>query len=157
MGASVLTRSWMLGCDGRHVGYVGQFRPILVRRTTRGRPAKSLLKGGDMVTPDDLWPALEALGEEEVRKRLAQGVYGERKLALVKEWLATKGREREQAVTKRQEVWEETGLELAEEANKIATEANMISRRSNVVAWCPLVVSILSVLFSAVALWLGGR
>lgn len=45
MGASVLTRSWMLGCDGRNVGYVGQFRPILVRRTESEEERKRTMAG----------------------------------------------------------------------------------------------------------------
>jgi hypothetical protein len=40
-----------------------------------------------MSAQDELWAKLEALGEDAVRLRLAQGVYGERKKPLVVEWL----------------------------------------------------------------------
>ena len=40
-----------------------------------------------MNDPEQLWRKLDALGEDAVRLKVAQGVYGERKLALVTEWL----------------------------------------------------------------------
>jgi len=40
-----------------------------------------------MTSPGDLFPELERLGEQEVRTRLAQHVYSERKILIVKEWL----------------------------------------------------------------------
>ncbi len=45
-----------------------------------------------MTTPEtsELWEKLDALGLPEVRKRRTQGVYGERKLALVDEWIHQK-------------------------------------------------------------------
>lgn len=88
---------------------------------------------------------LESLGEAEVRKRFAQGVYGEQKTPIIREWLATK----EQA---RQEKREGQNLDLAQQANSIAAEANSISRRSNAIAWVALVVSILGLLMSGFAL-----
>jgi hypothetical protein len=40
-----------------------------------------------MSKDQDLWARLDALGEDEVRLRLAKGAYGESKLPLVQEWL----------------------------------------------------------------------
>lgn len=37
--------------------------------------------------PNELWPKLDELGLEEVQKRLAQGVYGERKKPVVAQWI----------------------------------------------------------------------
>lgn len=70
-----------------------------------------------MISPEQLWPTLESLGEPEVRKRLAPGVYGEQKIPVIREWLATKE-------SARQENREGQSLSLAEEANSIAAKAN---------------------------------
>jgi len=98
-----------------------------------------------MISPEELWPTLESLGEAEVRKRLAQGVYGEQKTPVIQEWLATKERAT-------QENREGQSLNLAQEANSIAAEANSISRRSNAIAWVALAVSFLGLLMSGFAL-----
>ena len=37
--------------------------------------------------PDELWPKLDRLGLDEVRKRRAQDVYGQRKQPVVDEWI----------------------------------------------------------------------
>ena len=43
--------------------------------------------------PDELWPKLEVKGLKEVRKLLAQGVYGEKKRPVVEEWVHQKEEE----------------------------------------------------------------
>jgi hypothetical protein len=43
---------------------------------------------------DDLWRELDALGEHQVRLRLAQGHYRERKRLLVEEWLREQAQKR---------------------------------------------------------------
>ena len=50
-----------------------------------------------IVPPDELWPKLEELGEEEVRSLVARSVYGPRKLPTVQAWLDKKEREREES------------------------------------------------------------
>ena len=50
-----------------------------------------------IVPRDELWPKLEELGEDEVHKRVAQGVYGARKLPTVEAWLNKKERDRQAA------------------------------------------------------------
>ena len=37
--------------------------------------------------PEELWPQLSKLGLEEVQKKLAQSVYGERKKPVVEQWI----------------------------------------------------------------------
>ena len=101
-----------------------------------------------MISPEELWPTLESLGEAEVRKRLAQGVYGEQKIPVIREWLATKE-------AAKQDNRESQSLNLAEEANSIAAKANSISRQSNVIAWVALAVSFLGLLMSGFALLRG--
>src|SRR5918992_1163194 len=49
-----------------------------------------------MPTHDDaLWRELDALGEHQVRVRLAQGVYRDKKRSLVEEWLRQQNNKRE--------------------------------------------------------------
>jgi hypothetical protein len=43
---------------------------------------------------DELWRELDALGEHQVRLRLAQGHYRERKRVLVEEWLRHQAQKR---------------------------------------------------------------
>jgi hypothetical protein len=43
---------------------------------------------------DELWRELDALGEHQVRLRLAQGHYRERKRVLVEEWLRQQAQKR---------------------------------------------------------------
>ena len=52
-----------------------------------------------MSKDQDLWAKLDALGEDEVRLRVAKGVYGKSKLALVEEWLRRQGGVRASAAT----------------------------------------------------------
>lgn len=40
--------------------------------------------------PDELWPKLDELGLEEVEKKLAQGVYGQRRKPVVEKWIEKK-------------------------------------------------------------------
>jgi len=93
-----------------------------------------------MITADELWPTLDATGEGEVRKKLAQGVYGRQKIPLVKAWLDRKDRERADAAGQDRDSREEETLKLSAEANSIARESNAISRRSNVAAWVAVAI-----------------
>lgn len=43
--------------------------------------------------PDEIWPKLDELGADEVRKRLAMGVYGEHKIPVIEEWLRRQDRQ----------------------------------------------------------------
>ena len=52
--------------------------------------------------PDELWPKLEKAGVDEVRKRLAMGVYAHYKIPVIEEWLRRKeveAKEKENAPT----------------------------------------------------------
>lgn len=48
------------------------------------------------------WQELEGLGEDEVRLKVSQGVYGEKKLALVNEWLRRKEQSRQRKANAQQ-------------------------------------------------------
>ena len=63
--------------------------------------------------PKELFPKLEAEGEDAIREKLAQGVYGERRIPLVKEWLEQKSRTRSAAYNQRLEDRLSTKIDLA--------------------------------------------
>ncbi len=50
--------------------------------------------------PKKLWPKLEKDGVDEVRKKLAMGVYANYKVPLIREWLVTKEKQQDQTVNK---------------------------------------------------------
>ena len=41
-----------------------------------------------MITAEELWPKLDAKGEDEVRQLMALGAYGNHKIPLINEWFA---------------------------------------------------------------------
>ncbi|MFQ5804312.1 MAG: hypothetical protein ACE5JQ_15590 [Candidatus Methylomirabilales bacterium] len=68
-----------------------------------------------MVSPDDLEPKLEALGEEEARKQLGQGVFGPRgapKRTVVEAWLNKKERKRIEEQQARDNSYKREGLKI---------------------------------------------
>lgn len=104
-----------------------------------------------MISADELWPKLEAVGEDQVRRRLAQGAYGEQKIPLVNEWLARKDRQRNDAKGQNEDTREDQSLKLSAEANSIAREGNAISRRSNIAAWIAVAISLLALAVAIVS------
>lgn len=87
---------------------------------------------------------IEATGEEQVRKNLAQGIYGNpgdprSKAPLVQNWLDKKDSQRE-------EVKEE--LNISKEANRIAKESNEIARSAKNASWLAIAISIVSIIIS---------
>ena len=103
-----------------------------------------------MISADQFWPTLDALGEEEVRTRLAQGVYGQQKVPLVQAWLTSKESERAEAAAQRQEIRANSALQLSADANSIA-------RGSRTAAWVAIFVSVLAFLVALAALIIGAR
>ena len=103
-----------------------------------------------MITADELWPKLDATGEDEVRKKLAMGAYGPPKIPLVNEWLARKESQRQDSSNRDRDDREDETRKLSAEANSIAREGNAISRRSNIAAWVAVVISAVA-LFVAIA------
>lgn len=77
------------------------------------------------IDPQELWPKLEELGEDEVRLKVSQGVYGEKKRASVEEWLRRK-----------------------EQARQVETEnrRNSWTRSQTIAAWCSVLVAVVSIL-----------
>jgi len=101
-----------------------------------------------VISADEFWPKLDALGEEEVRKRLAQQVSGEKKLPLVREWLARKERERQEAAGQEQNERADRADQLSAEANAISREGNAIAGRANLIAWVAIILSIAAIVVS---------
>jgi hypothetical protein len=83
------------------------------------------------IPADTLWPELEAIGEDTVRKYLAQGSYGHNKVPLVNEWLLRKDEERKLVSSSKRDAREEETLAIAREANSIALEALDTARSSS--------------------------
>lgn len=96
-----------------------------------------------MILAKELWQKLEKLGENSVRKQLAEGVFGPNKIPLVEAWLAKKDSENAQASTQHQEVRETKALELSADANSIA-------RRANRIAWIAIILSVLAFVLSLI-------
>jgi hypothetical protein len=92
------------------------------------------------MTPiNDLWKQLDDLGEEEVRKRLAQNVYGQKKLKAVQEWLRRRAEISETKVTIEDNAHRQQTIEIA--------------RSSRNATWASAIASIIAVLLSIVALY----
>jgi|tagenome__1003787_1003787.scaffolds.fasta_scaffold19606574_2 hypothetical protein len=81
---------------------------------------------------------LEVLGEEEVRKWIAQHGFPEDELRDAEEWLAEKARKRQAGMQHRQELR--------------ADKANRIARKANLIALAVLAFSFVAIIVSVVAL-----
>jgi 7-cyano-7-deazaguanine synthase in queuosine biosynthesis len=80
---------------------------------------------------DVWWREFEDLGEEQVRARLAQHIWGEDKERLARQWLEL-----------RQTSLAREANDLAKRANDLATQANDVARRNNIIATLALVVAV---------------
>jgi hypothetical protein len=100
---------------------------------------------------NDEFKHLEALGEEEVRRRVAKGDYGtpgSQRRSLVELWLRSKDESRKGASESRKETREEESISIAREANSIARNARFVARRANTIA---IIAMILSAIIAIVA------
>ena len=94
-------------------------------------------------TNEESLAELEALGEDQVRKRLAQHIWSEDKESLARHWLEL----------------QETSLareanDLARRANDAAKEANDIARKNNIIATFALVMAVIAIAISIIGLFL---
>lgn len=81
-----------------------------------------------MEEPSELFAKLDADGEDNVRLKLAQGIWSEpRTVALIKEWLALIDRERSAAASAKRDAREEETLAIAKSANRLASDSNRIA------------------------------
>lgn len=110
-----------------------------------------------MITADEQWRKLDAVGEDGVRQKLAQGAYGEQKIPLVNEWLGRKERQRNDARAQGQDSREDQSLKLSAEANSIAREGHTLARRSNIAAWSAVAISLLALAVAIVSVIIEAR
>lgn len=78
---------------------------------------------------DEFISGLESHGEAEVRKRLAQGIYGVKHAAIAQEWLRSKEIARTEASAAKRDAREEETLSIARRALSVAEDANRIATR----------------------------
>jgi len=91
--------------------------------------------------PTDWWIEFDALGEEEVRKRLGAVVWDSYKQVAARQWL--EAREAAKSAESRRET-----LALAKEANDLARSANDVARKNNIIATLALVVAAIALAVS---------
>jgi hypothetical protein len=92
---------------------------------------------------DVRWKEFEELGEEEVRKRLAQHIWGEEKEQLARQWLELRSTSLARVAN-----------DLARRANDTANEANVIARNNNMIAGFALVAAGIAIAISILGLFL---
>lgn len=115
---------------------------------------------------DTRWKEFEALGEIEVRKRLAARVWGEEKEALAVQWLAHLESSGSSDARRRTLAVATEANDLARSANEAALEANSIARassisanrsaeaarNSNIIATLALIAAIIAIALSIIGL-----
>jgi hypothetical protein len=93
--------------------------------------------------PNELWPKLEELGEEEVRRKLTLGDYGDRKRPTVEAWLQSK-----EANRRAQENQRDYALRVEEVA---------AAKGAKNAAWAAAGAAWLAAILSAIFAWLASR
>lgn len=83
---------------------------------------------------DELFAKLDVLGEKAVREKLAQKVYGIKKIPLIQEWLHQLESSRSDEILDRQEERDKEANTLAREDNAIANNALAEARSANSIA-----------------------
>ena len=92
---------------------------------------------------DVWWREFEDLGEEQVRARHAQHVWGEEKEKLARQWLELRSTSLAREAN-----------DLARRANDVAKEANDIARRNNFIAALALFGAGIAITVSIIGLFL---
>jgi hypothetical protein len=92
---------------------------------------------------DRRWKEFEDLGEEDVRKRLLQHIWGEDKERLARQWLEHRGT-----------FLDREANDLARKANAIAEKANDLARKNNIIATIALIGAGIAIAISIISLFL---
>ena len=95
-----------------------------------------------IVKKDELWAGLESDGEDTVRIKLAQGLYGQNKRPLVQEWL-------------RQNELIRSEKKVSDFEQRAKEELRIASSARNA-AWVAAIAAILSAIIAVVAVTYGG-
>jgi hypothetical protein len=96
-----------------------------------------------LADPNELWPELEQIGEEEVRRRLLLNTYGHTKLPSVQAWLERKEGDRR--------------AKLGEHDQAQRRQELAILRSTKNAAWVAAGAAVASALFAVLAFWYAGK
>ncbi|MDX2263806.1 MAG: hypothetical protein NW215_02380 [Hyphomicrobiales bacterium] len=109
------------------------------------------------MSPDeeDLIKKLEDLGEIEVRRNLARGIYAARKKPLVENWLRNKEQERTQLATSVSTQHQDEQTQIARSAKDASWAGVEEAKKANLIAWLALYVSIFALIISLIGLLKG--
>lgn len=102
---------------------------------------------------DHIFAKCEAEGIEKVQSKLAQGLYGGKKLIYAKEWLSQQISITVRDWNKEDAEREQKVIGLMQDANNIAIHANDISRTANRRSLIAIGISVVSAIFAAIALY----
>ena len=83
------------------------------------------------------WKQFEELGEAEVRKRLAAGIYGEPNLHAAREWLDYKEQQRQ--------------LDADADRRSSSADERRIARSAKNAAWIAAIAAIIAAIFAIIA------
>jgi hypothetical protein len=97
--------------------------------------------------PTDWWKEFDALGEDDVRKRVGAIVWDGMKQVAARQWL--EAREAAKAAESRRET-----VALAKEANDLAKRANDLARSNNFIAGLALFGAAIAITVSIIGLFL---
>ena len=100
------------------------------------------------VDRNELWAELEQTGEEEVRARFVEGIYGHGKQPHVERWLGQKEQARKDALAREQMDIARSAAEAARDAAVAAQSTARASRTNNIIAIGALFIAIVSITIS---------
>lgn len=92
---------------------------------------------------EEFTKTLASLGEEEVRQKLSQGVWANRRKTWAQDWLANQDASRENHIAEQE-------LGLSRDANEIARSALDVSRSARLISIIAIVVSAVTAIVVAV-------
>lgn len=99
---------------------------------------------------EEFTKALVSFGEEDVRLKLSQGVWANRRKTWAQDWLANQDASRENHRAKQE-------LDLSREANEIARSALNVSRSARFISIIAIVVSVVTAIVVAVIQFIGQK
>lgn len=99
---------------------------------------------------DEFIKTLASLGEEEVRQKLSQGVWANRRKTWAQDWLANQDASRENHRAEQE-------LVLSRDANEIARSALNVSRSAKLISIIAIVVSAVTAIIVAVIQFIGQK
>lgn len=92
----------------------------------------------------ELWESLESIGEDEVRLRLAQNIYGAKKRPLVEEWLRRKNAVEDRKLQESEQSRRDDEIQINRSSLKISRISTLTSLISVILSIGALVISLLA-------------